>query len=301
MSTLITVAGPTAVGKTALAIRLAEKYHTVIVSADSRQIYREASIGTAKPSPDELAAIPHFFIDSHSIHDMFTAGDYEREALALLSDLFKTHQTIILAGGSGLYIDAVCRGLDELPKPEPGVREKLNQRFRDHGIGPLQQQLKEVDPVYYQEADLSNPQRVIRALEVFESSGKPFSGFRKQGQSLRPFRIINIGLHTERSILYNRINQRVDRMMDQGLLSEARALYPLKQLPALRTVGYSELFRYMDGELSLETAVSLIKQNTRRYAKRQITWFKKDQDREWFNADDYTGITAYLDKLIHTP
>ncbi len=297
--TLIVVAGPTAVGKTALAIRLAKKYSTVVVSADSRQIYREISIGTAKPSAGELAAVPHYFIDSHSIHESYTAGDYERDALALLSDLFQTHRVVIMTGGSGLFIDAVCRGLDHLPKPMPGVRERLNRLFREQGLPPLQQMLKEADPAYYRETDLNNPQRVIRALEVFESSGRPFSAFRKQQQFSRPFDIIGIALNTERTVLYNRINQRVDHMMDQGLLSEATTFYPLKHLPALLTVGYSELFQYMDGDITLETAVELIKQNTRRYAKRQITWFKKNPDIEWFTPDDFSGISAYLERQVH--
>ena len=297
--TLIVVAGPTAVGKTALAIRLAKKYSTVVVSADSRQIYREISIGTAKPSAGELAAVPHYFIDSHSIHESYTAGDYERDALALLSDLFQTHRVVIMTGGSGLFIDAVCRGLDHLPKPMPGVRERLNRLFREQGLPPLQQMLKEADPAYYRETDLNNPQRVIRALEVFESSGRPFSSFRKQQQFSRPFDIIGIALNTERTVLYNRINQRVDHMMDQGLLSEATTFYPLKHLPALLTVGYSELFQYMDGDITLEIAVELIKQNTRRYAKRQITWFKKNPDIEWFTPDDFSGISAYLERQVH--
>lgn len=297
--TLIVVAGPTAVGKTALAIRLAKKYSTVVVSADSRQIYREISIGTAKPSADELTAVPHYFIDSHSIHDIYTAGDYERDALALLSDLFQMHRVIVMTGGSGLFIDAVCRGLDHLPKPMPGVRERLNRLFREHGLAPLQQMLKEADPAYYQETDLNNPQRVIRALEVFESSGRPFSGFRKRQQLSRPFDVISVALNTERTILYNRINQRVDHMMDQGLLSEATTVYPLKHLPALLTVGYSELFQYIDGDITLETAVELIKQNTRRYAKRQITWFKKNPDTEWFTPDEFSGISAYLERQVH--
>ncbi|WP_091147322.1 tRNA (adenosine(37)-N6)-dimethylallyltransferase MiaA [Mucilaginibacter pineti] len=284
--TLIVVAGPTAVGKTAAAIELAKHYNTVVVSADSRQFFREMGIGTAKPNADELAQVKHYFIDSHSITEPFSVGDFEKQGLALLDELFKTHDKVVLAGGSGLYIKAICEGFDELPTADPAIREKLNLELEEKGIAYLQEKLKLADPVYYNEVDLGNPQRIIRALEVFESSGKPISFYRQATVNKRPFNIIKLALNMPREALYNRINQRVDIMLQQGLLAEVKAMLPYRHLNALNTVGYTEIFDYMDGNTSLEKAIEMIKQNTRRFAKRQLTWFRKDQSFIWFDARD---------------
>ena len=295
--TLIVIAGPTASGKTAIGIELANRFKTVVVSADSRQFYREMSIGTAKPRPEELAAAKHYFIDSLSITKNYTAGDYEHDALLLLDRLFKTHDVVILAGGSGLFIKAVCEGFDVFPGIKAGIREKLNEEFESRGLSYLQDRLRSFDPVYYDQVDLNNPQRVIRALEVFESSGKPYSSFRKSGNGERPFRIVKIALGMERDVLYDRINQRVDEMIKQGLVEEVRSLLPYRHLNALNTVGYSELFDYLDGNTDLETAVASIKQNTRRFAKRQMTWFNKDKEIIWVSADR-AGLTDNIIGIV---
>ena len=294
---LIVIAGPTAIGKTAAAIKLAQHYKTVILSADSRQFYREMSIGTAKPTPQELAAAKHYFIDSISINETFTAGDYEKQCLELLDELFKTHEFVILVGGSGLFIKAITEGFDEFPDVKPGVRDLLNNELTDKGLNYLQGKLKVADPDYYSQVDLSNPQRVIRALEVYESTGQPYSSFRKAGVNKRPFNIIKLGLDLPRELLYQRINTRVDHMVAEGLIEEVRLLIPYKHLNALNTVGYSELFNYFEGETNLETAINLIKQNTRRFAKRQLTWFKKDQEIKWFRADSNEIIANMLSAI----
>jgi tRNA dimethylallyltransferase len=284
--TLIVIAGPTASGKTALAISLAQHYKTVILSADSRQFYREMSIGTAKPNANELAAAQHYFINSHSITENFSVGDFEKQALALLDELFKVHDIVILAGGSGLYIKAVCEGFDEVPNAGAATREKLNTEFTENGITHLQEKLKAVDPEYYKQVDLNNPQRIIRALEVFEITGKPFSSFHKSNQNKRSFGIIKFGLSLPREVLYQRINQRVNVMVEQGLVNEAKQLLPYRHVNALNTVGYSELFDYFDGKTDLNRAIELIKQNTRHFAKRQMTWFNKDKEIIWVGAGD---------------
>jgi len=295
---LLVITGPTASGKTAAAIELAKHYKTVIVSADSRQFYREMSIGTAKPTDEELATVKHYFINSHSITENFTAGDYEKECLGLLNDLFKIHEVVVLVGGSGLFIKAVCEGFDNFPDAKPGGREKLNLEFNEKGIGHLQEKLKIADPEYYEQVDLNNPQRVIRALEVFETSGKPFSSYRKSDLSKRPFRVIKLGLNLPRAALYQRINQRLDDMVKQGLVEEARSLLPYRHLNALNTVGYSELFDYVDGKADLLTAIELIKQNPRRFAKRQLTWFGKDKEIIWVDADKKNLIENMLLLII---
>lgn len=284
--TLIVIAGPTASGKTAVAIEVAKHYNTVIVSADSRQFYREMSIGTAKPSGDELSAVKHYFINSLSIAEPYTAGDYEKQCLSLLAELFKIHNVVVLAGGSGLFIKAVCEGFDEFPDTDPAIRERLNAELTDNGITYLQQKLKAADPEYYSLVDINNPQRVIRALEIFESTGKKYSSYRRSALNKRPFHIVKTALGLPREVLYNRINQRVDEMVKQGLVEEVRSLLPFRHLNALNTVGYTELFDYFDGKTDLDTALELIKQNTRRFAKRQITWFGKDKEITWIDAND---------------
>ena len=283
---LIVLAGPTASGKTAAAIEVAKHFNTVVVSADSRQFYREMSIGTAKPSAEELTAVKHYFIDSLSITETYTAGDYEKQCLELLNELFKVHDVVVLAGGSGLFIKAVCEGFDEFPDADPEVRNRLNNELDDKGLSYLQEKLKAADPEYYQQVDINNPQRVIRALEIFESTGERYSSFRKSTGNKRPFRILKFGLNLPREVLYNRINYRVDIMVQQGLVDEARSLLPYRHLNALNTVGYSELFDYFDGKTDLQTAIALIKQNTRRFAKRQMTWFGKDKEIVWVDAGD---------------
>jgi tRNA dimethylallyltransferase len=289
--TLIVIAGPTASGKTAAAIQLAQHFNTVVVSADSRQFFREMSIGTAKPTAEELAAAPHYFINSHSITESFSVGDFERECLVLLEELFQKHQVVILAGGSGLYIKAICEGFDELPASDPEIRERLNAELAEKGLTALQERLKLVDPVYYNEVDINNPQRVIRAIEVYESSGQPFSSYRTAKTNKRTFNIIKLGLDMPREVLYNRINQRVDLMVADGLVEEVESLLPYRHLNALNTVGYSEIFDFFDGNTDLPTAISMIKQNTRRFAKRQMTWFRKDEGIIWVDAlgDDLLG------------
>jgi len=295
--TLIVITGPTASGKTAAAIQLANHYKTDILSADSRQFYREMSIGTAKPSDQELAAAKHYFINNLSITESFTAWDYEIQALELLNKLFDKHNYVLLAGGSGLFIKAVCEGFDEFPGMEPGLREKLNQQFEEKGIADLQQRLKIADPIYYEQVDLNNPQRLIRALEVFESTGQPFSSFRKLNINKRPFRVIKFGLNLPREKLYQQINFRVDEMVKNGLIEEVQSLLPYRNLNALNTVGYSELFNYFDGETDLNKAIELIKQNTRRFAKRQITWFGRDKEITWMRPDNKDLIADIISAI----
>ncbi|WP_184542660.1 tRNA (adenosine(37)-N6)-dimethylallyltransferase MiaA [Mucilaginibacter sp. FT3.2] len=298
--TLIVIAGPTAIGKTAAAIEVAKHFNTVVVSADSRQFFREMSIGTAKPSADELAQVKHYFIDSHGVTEPFSVGDFEKQGLVLLDELFKTHDHVILAGGSGLYIKAICEGFDDLPTADPSIREKLNQKLEEKGIAHLQEKLKQADPVYYHEVDLGNPQRIIRALEVFESSGLPISSYRQATVNKRPFRIVKLALNMPRELLYKRINLRVDMMLQQGLLAEAESLLPYRHLNALNTVGYSEIFDYLDGNTTLDKAVEMIKQNTRRFAKRQLTWFRKDQSFIWLDAGT-PGLVAKMVEAVESP
>ncbi|NQD72387.1 tRNA (adenosine(37)-N6)-dimethylallyltransferase MiaA [Sphingobacterium shayense] len=291
---LIVVVGPTAVGKTALAIRLAKYFNTEIISADSRQFYKEMSAGTAKPDSTELAQVKHHFINSHSIVQEYSAGDFERDALGLLDSLFKKHDEVIMVGGSGLFIRAVCEGFDDLPKAPEEVRESLNAIFQQKGIAPLQARVKEIDPFFFANADIQNPQRLIRAIEVFEATGRPFSDFQKRSLKDRHFQVVTVGLNMEREELYDRINRRVDLMITSGLLREVQQLIDYREKPALRTVGYAEIFDYLDGKYSFADAVALIKQNSRRYAKRQITWFKKYGNTRWFTPLDWDSIVTYI-------
>ncbi len=295
---LVVIVGPTAIGKTSLAIELANAYHTEIISADSRQFFKEMNIGTAKPSDEELAAAKHHFINSNSVNTLFSTGDFEVEALKLIEKLFKEHDILIMVGGSGLYIDSVCKGLDKLPEIDLRIREQLNDKFASEGITPIQNQLKEVDPEYFAKVDQSNPQRMIRGLEVFLSTGKKLSSFLTANRKERPFNIIKIGLNTDRKLVYDRINQRVDLMMEEGLLDEVKGLIPYRHLNALNTVGYSELFDYLDGKTDLSSAVAMIKQNTRRFAKRQLTWFRKDESTTWFEPGEFEKIKKYLTTTV---
>jgi tRNA dimethylallyltransferase len=292
--TLLVIAGPTAVGKTQLCVRLAKKLQTDVVSADSRQLYRELNIGTAKPTPEEMDGVAHHFIDSHSIQEVVSAGRYERECLALLDQLFVRKDVVILSGGTGLYIDAVCFGLDDIPAIDPAIRDQLMARVATEGLRPLQDELRTLDPEYAAEADLQNTQRVVRALEVCIGTGQPFSSFRRQQTAQRPFNIVLCALDRPREELYARIDARMDAMLAAGLVEEARSLIPYRGHLALRTVGYQEVFNYFDGQYDYEEMVFMLKRNSRRYAKRQLTWFRHQQNYQWFGADDEAGILASL-------
>ena len=296
--TLIVIVGPTAIGKTALAVALARHFSTEIISADSRQFFKEMEIGTAKPSAAELAAAPHHFINSHSINTLFSIGEFENEVLQLTDKLFGTHQHLLMVGGSGLYVDAVCNGLDVLPDTDLQIREQLNQRLITEGIETIQHQLQAADPEYYAKVDQSNPQRMIRGLEFYLSTGQKFSGYLTNSKKERPFRIIKIGLNTDRALLYERINHRVDMMMEAGLLEEVKGMLPYKELNALKTVGYAELFNYLEGKCTLQEAVAMIKQNTRRFAKRQLTWFRRDEHIQWFEPNQLTAVLSYLENSL---
>ncbi|MGA0559149.1 tRNA (adenosine(37)-N6)-dimethylallyltransferase MiaA [Larkinella sp. VNQ87] len=300
---LLVVAGPTAVGKTSLCVRLAKALQTEVVSADSRQLYRELTIGTAKPTPDEMQGVRHYFVNSHSILEPVSAGQYEREALSVLDVLFQEKDVVILSGGTGLYINAVCFGLDDVPQADPVLRTELMTRLEAEGLGPLQQQVRELDPVYAETADLQNTQRVIRALEVMLSSGKPFSSFRKQateGPASRPFRTVFVALDRPRDELYDRINRRMDQMLAQGLVDEARSLLPYRDLTALQTVGYKEVYGFLNGNYDYDEMVRLLKRNSRRYAKRQLTWFRHQGDYQWFGAEDLEGILRLVTTHHHS-
>lgn len=280
---LITIVGPTAIGKTALSIKIANAYNAPILSCDSRQFYKETTIGTAVPTEKEQAQATHYFIQDRSIFDTYNVGQFERDALKKLDELFLTHDVIVMVGGSGLYVDAVINGLDYFPDVDPGIREELNKKFEEKGLEFLQNRLKELDIETYNNIALENPHRVIRALEVCIGSGKTYASFKNKPKKTRNFNSVKVGLKAEREIIYNRINTRVDMMMDAGLLEEAESVYPHKKLNALQTVGYRELFSYFDGIISLDFAIEEIKKNTRRFAKRQITWFKKDSKTLWFD------------------
>ena len=294
---LLTVVGPTAIGKTSLAIDLALHFGTEIISCDSRQFFKEMSIGTAVPSSEELAQVKHHFIQHKSIFDTYSVGDFERDAITLLKELFKQHNVVIMVGGSGLYADTVVYGLDDFPEVSPEIRNELNELYQKQGITYLQTRLKDLDSIQYTQMDIQNPQRMMRALEVCIASGKPYSSFLKKKKTLRDFTNITIGLTAEREVVYNRINRRVELMLEEGLLIEAQRLFPYKELNALQTVGYRELFDFLEGKTSLDFAVEEIKKNTRRFAKRQYTWFHKNKDIHWFEISqlDNLSISQLLD------
>lgn len=283
---LIAIVGPTAIGKTDVSIALAKHFKSEIISADSRQFFKEMSIGTAVPSGEELAKVPHHFIQHISIKEDYSVGDFERDALQILEPKFKKHNLFFLVGGSGLYIDAVLKGLDTFPEINPKVRAELQKLFDQKGIEPLQEQLKQQDPEYYEKVDAQNPHRLIRALEVCIQSGKPYSSFLGKNKPKRPFEILKIGLEADRKVLYDRINRRVDLMIENGLIAEAKQLEEKKHLNALQTVGYKEMFSFFENEISLESAIEEIKKNSRRYAKRQLTWLRKDEEVQWFEYNE---------------
>lgn len=298
-NTLVSIVGPTAVGKTSFAIKLANHFRTEIISADSRQFYKEMEIGTAKPSLEELAKAKHHFINSHSIENYYSSGRFEEDALSLLEDLFGRYQVVVVVGGSGLYLKALWEGMDEVPEIDLSYRQELNKEFAQNGLKLLLEELEKCDPDYFTEVDRQNHQRVIRALEVVRSSGEPFSTFRRGGnKSGRPFRNLKIGLEMDREDLYDRINRRMDQMIADGLFEEAGNLILFRDHNALKTVGYSEIFGYLDGNYEKEEAVRLLKRNSRRYAKRQMTWFKKDPEIIWIHPDNLQeGIRMIENKL----
>ena len=296
--TLISIVGPTAIGKTNLAIEVAKHFQSEIISCDSRQFFKEMKIGTAVPSEEELAEVKHHFIQNISIHEKYSVGDFERDGLAFLDNYFETNDICVMVGGSGLYEKAITVGFDEFPEVDPKIREDLNNELAEFGIEKLQEELQEVDPKYFEEVDIFNKQRVTRALEIFRASGLPFSHFRNQDLNKRPFNIIKIGLELPREEMYDRINLRVDMMMNEGLLNEAKNLFPLKDLNALQTVGYRELFDFFEEKITLDFAIEEIKKNTRRFAKRQMTWFKKDETVNWFSPFDQENIINFISNKI---
>lgn len=295
---LVVIAGPTGSGKTDLSIRVAQYYHCPIISTDSRQFYRGIPIGTAQPTEDEQQKAEHHFIADRELKDNFNCGAYEAEALRRLKDLFLKHDVVIAVGGSGLYIKALCEGMDDLPEVDPSLREELKQRCYTEGVDAMAEELKRLDPDFYEIVDRKNPARVVRALEVCISTGKPYSTLRSGEKHQRAFNIIKIGVTMEREVLYERIDRRVDLMVQAGFEEEARKVYPLRELNALQTVGYREWFDHFDGKISREEAIELIKRNSRRYAKRQMTWFNRDSEIEWFNPAETEKILEYIDSKI---
>lgn len=296
--TLIVIVGPTGSGKTDLSIAIAQRFGAPIISTDSRQFFRGMAIGTAQPSPEQLAAVRHYFIADREVEQQQTSGRYEKEALELVGELFKTHPIVVAVGGSGLYVDALCEGMDSLPEVDPALREGLRKRLDESGLESLCEELKVLDPEYFQKMDSSNPQRVMRALEVCLQAGVPYSSLRLGEAKQRDFCIIKIGVTVDRPMLYERINRRVDMMVESGILEEARLLFPKRHLNSLQTVGYRELFDYFDGLTSLSEAVELIKRNTRRYAKRQMTWFGRDASTVWFSPTEIKKIEKHIENLL---
>lgn len=298
MVTLIVLIGPTGVGKTELSLRLAEHFHTSIVSADSRQLYADLKIGTAAPTSEQLNRVPHYLVGTLKLTDYYSAARYEEEALSTLDNLFRQHDTVILTGGSMMYIDAICKGIDDIPTVDTETRELMLQRYETEGLEKLCAELKLLDPEYYKIVDLKNPKRVIHALEICYMTGKTYTSFRTQQKKQRPFRIIKIGLTRDRAELYDRINRRVDIMIEEGLLEEARSVYPYRTLNSLNTVGYKEMFNYLDGTWELPFAIEKIKQNSRIYSRKQMTWFKRDKEIQWFHPEQETEILDYINTEI---
>ena len=298
MHTLIVLIGPTGVGKTELSLRLAEHFHTCIVSADSRQLYADLKIGTAAPTPEQMARVKHYMVGTLSLTDYYSASNFEEDVVSLLSELHKTIPTVVMTGGSMMYIDAVCKGIDDIPTVTPEIRDALYMQFETEGLAPILAELKEADPVHYEEVDRNNYKRVIHAVEICRMTGKPYSSFRTNIKKERPFRIIKVGLNRDRDELCDRINQRVDQMMSEGLLEEARRAYPFRHLNSLNTVGYKELFNYFSGEWTLDLAVEKIKRNSRVYARKQMTWFKRDPEITWFHPDETEAIFTHLSQQI---
>lgn len=296
--TVIVITGPTAVGKTSVAIQIAQHFHTEIISADSRQCFKELNIGVARPFVEELQQVKHHFIASHSIHEEVTAATFEEYALKKVDELFKQHNVVVMVGGTGLYIKAFCEGLDKIPAIDPVIRKSITKQYDENGMEWLQQQVKEKDPAFYTEGEIQNPQRMMRALEVVEATGQSILSFRSGQKTKRGFNIIKIGLELLKEELHHNIHVRVDKMMEAGLLNEIKELLPNRQLNALQTVGYAELFNYLTGMISIDKAVEQIKTNTRQYAKRQMTWFKKDSEVKWFAPSQTGEIIKFLDEKL---
>ena len=301
MNTLIVLLGSTGVGKTELSLRVASHVGSPIISADSRQLYKELVIGTAAPTAEQLARIKHYFVGTLSLTDYYNASQFEEEVLLCLENLFQSTSNVVMTGGSMMYIDAVCNGIDELPTVSQEIRTNLMKRFEVEGLDPIQEDLKRLDPQHYNEVDLNNYKRVIHALEICLMTGRPYSELRTNTKKTRPFRIIKIGLTRDREELCDRINARVDQMMRDGLLEEARHVYPYKHLNSLNTVGYKEMFNYLDGEWPLDFAIEKIKRNSRVYARKQMTWFKRDKEINWFHPDNIEGILTFLDEQLKRP
>ncbi len=301
MNTLIVLLGPTGVGKTELSLRVASHVGSPIISADSRQLYKELVIGTAAPTAEQLARVKHYFVGTLSLTDYYNASQFEEEVLLCLENLFHSISNVVMTGGSMMYIDAVCNGIDELPTVSQEIRTNLMKRYEVEGLDPIREDLKQLDPQHYNEVDLNNYKRVIHALEICLMTGKPYSELRTNTKKTRPFRIIKIGLTRDREELCDRINARVDQMMRDGLLEEARHVYPYKHLNSLNTVGYKEMFNYLDGEWPLDFAIEKIKRNSRVYARKQMTWFKRDKEINWFHPDNIQGILTFLDEQLKRP
>ncbi len=296
--TLIVILGPTGVGKTDLSIRIAKHFNTVISSSDSRQVYREMSIGTAVPEKEQLEAVKHHFIHTHSIHDYFSSWECEKQTIELLTELYKEKDEVLLVGGSMMYIDAVCNGIDEIPTIDPELRQEVFAQYEKNGLESMKMQLKQLDPVFYDQVDLKNAKRVIHAVEICLMTGKPYSELRTNSKKKRDFKIVKIGLNRDRAELYSRINTRVDQMIEEGLIEEAKAIFEFRHYNSLNTVGYKELFEHFDGNISLEKAIELIKRNSRRYAKRQLSWFRRDEEIEWFHPDQEKEVLQYIENKI---
>jgi len=296
--TLIIILGPTASGKTALGVQLAKRLNTEIISADSRQFYKETRIGTARPSQSEMNGVPHHFAGHKSIRDYYNASIFEREVMGLLKILFNSHSNVLMVGGSGLYIHAVCHGIDDLPRVDQEVREKLSKQYETGGLENLRMQLKVLDPEYYKTVDLKNPNRILKALEVSIMAGRPYSSLLTTPKKERPFRMLKIGLNPDRETLYRNINNRVDEMIQKGLVEEARGLVSLKNINALNTVGYKELFDFFAGKTDLEEAIDLIKRHTRKFARKQLTWFRKDKEIHWFDPSEDRAITRFIEQKV---
>ncbi|MFV0391954.1 MAG: tRNA (adenosine(37)-N6)-dimethylallyltransferase MiaA [Paludibacteraceae bacterium] len=297
-NTLIVLLGPTGVGKTNISLRLAESLHCPIVSSDSRQFYSELKIGTAAPSTEELTRVKHYFIGTHSIFDVYSAGQYEVDALHVLNQLFLQNKQVLLVGGSMMYIDAVCQGFDDIPAVDSDIRAYWQKIYNENGLEYIQNELKKLDPKHYEEVDLKNPKRILHALEICSMTGEPYSDARTGVKKERDFNILKIGLNRPRAELYNRINRRVDKMVEDGLIEEARKFYDYKHLNTLNTVGYKELFKHWDGNYDMNFAINLIKQDTRRYAKRQLTWFNRDKDIHWFYPDEEETILQFILSIV---
>lgn len=296
--TLLVLVGPTGVGKTELSLSIAEHYHTSIISADSRQLYADLKIGTAAPTHDQLARVPHYFVGTLRLTDYYSAAQYETDVLTQLETLFQTHQVVLLTGGSMMYVDAICKGIDDIPTVDKETRTLMLQHYEEKGLEALCSELKLLDPEYYKTVDLKNPKRVIHALEICYMTGKTYTSFRTRTCKQRPFHIIKIGLARDREELYGRINQRVDTMMEEGLLDEAQKVYAYKHMNSLNTVGYKEIFKYLDGEWSLDFAIEKIKQNSRIYSRKQMTWFRRDTDIAWFHPEQQEELMQYIESRI---